>query len=102
MNTIVEAKEYINTNMDKGCCCPCCNQKVKLYKRPVNATMASILINLSKISLIDFVHSSKLYEGFGRLGTDFPQLKHWHLIEELPNDDNAKKILVIGELQIRV
>jgi hypothetical protein len=91
MKTLLEAKEYINTNMDKGCYCPCCNQNVKLYKRPVNATMALILINLSKISLSEFVHASKLYEGFGHLGGDFPKLKHWQLIEEMPNDDNTKK-----------
>jgi hypothetical protein len=91
-----EAKEEIMASMEAGDStdCPCCNQKVKLYKRPLNSQMAMWLIALVKayraqgrkgwIAVTDEPFKSAR-------GGDYAKLQHWGLIEQCPNDDPKKR-----------
>jgi hypothetical protein len=45
-DTLAEAKATVEAGRDKGVECPCCGQFAKVYKRPLNATMAACLIGL--------------------------------------------------------
>lgn len=93
--TIIEAKQYLKDNFEKGVDCPCCKQFVKLYKRKLNSGMASVLISLYKenlkspgsyIHVKNFLKENKLHNGH-----DWTLLKFWHLISEkdqIPGEPN--------------
>lgn len=49
METIAEAKQYLNDNFENGVECPCCGQNVKKYKYNLFATSALALIDLYKL-----------------------------------------------------
>ena len=91
METIKEAKIYLRSNLEKGSDCPCCNQKVKSYRRNLNYAMSLCLIKLSGMDQ-KFHHVSKIVEGISNTGTaDFSKLKYWGLIQEKENLDTSKK-----------
>lgn len=91
METISEAKTYINNNIKEGSRCPCCNKFVKLYRRRMNGSSVSALIKLNNLHRMNgynkYFHSSKEYLNFAG---DFAKLAHWDLIEAMPNDDKDK------------
>lgn len=81
METLKEAKDYLNKNYKKGCKCPACDQVVKLYKRKLNSGMARTLIEMYRHS-DRFVHvKNHLREEKLPNTHDFTLLRHWGLIE---------------------
>jgi len=71
----------------KGTCCPCCERFIKLYRRPLSASMARYLIVLAKKSGMgnpwlhvetDFRDVSIPSRG------DYAKLRYWGLIEAKP------------------
>lgn len=92
--TIEEIRAYMRDNWDEGVACPCCSQKVKLYRRRINSGMAEILIALARETVrrrIDpnhrpyihvereLVRGNELLQG----ARDWTTLKFWGLIEPL-------------------
>lgn len=92
--TLHQARQYLHENWEKpeGVSCPCCGQKVKIYKRTINHSIAAMLIKLYKLTRLtnDYVHIKDLYLD-GRRGSDFGILKHRGLITQKDNDDPKKK-----------
>jgi hypothetical protein len=74
--------------------CPCCGQKVKIYKRKLNANMARWLIWLVK-AYRDARRWWSVNEGpvlqNRKGGGDFAKLVHWGLIREKPNEADSSK-----------
>ena len=84
-------KAFLRENYEEGCICPACNQHVKLYKNPINYTMARALIELYKagnefIHLKDYLMNKRIKNSH-----NFPLLRHWKLIEAKPVDPDSKK-----------
>ncbi len=95
-STIQDAKNWLNEAMLKGANCPCCNQKVKVYKRHVTHKQAATLILLHKTfpvgTIVDinfFVQQAQPPEFALSLvkGREWHKLKYWGLIDEV--DDKA-------------
>jgi hypothetical protein len=86
--TIQEAKNFLQTNKEKGCICPCCGQNVKIYKHLMNAKKALYLIKIYKATLqgnwCNVMQIAKADNG------DYAKLRFWGLIEEskeIPTED---------------
>ena|SRR5210317_855841 len=95
METIKEAKDFLRRNWTAGAKCPCCQQNVKLYKRPLGSAQAAALIvtwKLHKKGKIwvhvqdDIIVGAKI-----NIKGDFAKCRFWGLIRSLENEDPTKK-----------
>lgn len=87
MKTIQEAKLYLRANFRKGCKCPCCNQRVQVYRRSINLNMVKALCYIYSISLkkgVEYIHVQKEFAELGlrATGMDYIQLARFGLISE--------------------
>lgn len=95
--TLEEAKEHIADGMFEpgGILCPCCEQRVKLYKRPLNSSMAVMLIVLSRINNgRHWTYIEKWRDKSGiklNGGGDYGKLAYWNLVESKPIEPGADK-----------
>lgn len=91
METLKEAKQYLRDNWEKGTDCPCCGQRVQLYKRKVSSTAAQSLILLVKKYKAEqrYYHVTELEAPAS--GGEFARLRWWGLINEAENDDSMKR-----------
>jgi hypothetical protein len=94
--TIKEAKQYLRENYrGEDCFCPCCTQRVKLYRRHVYDAMIVGLIALYKLSKgnQNWVHMPTVIreKKLKNTGGDFAKLKFWGLTEEKPNEKDSRK-----------
>ncbi len=87
-DTLATAKAEVFTGMQKskGTICPCCEQRVKVYKRQITSSMALQLITLTKIFNADFIHVEKCRSdvsasGGTMGGGEHSRLQLWGLIE---------------------
>ncbi len=96
--TINEIRDELRAGWEDGTECPCCSQKVKLYKRRVNKGMAEVLVELARETVRrrsapdhrPYVNvERKLIYGNEELqgARDWQTLRFWGLIEAL--DDGA-------------
>ena len=91
METLIEAKEYINEHKDKGVKCPCCTQMYKVWrKRPISTAVASMC------KLFQMQQTTDKYfhlDDFSVLPKDrnFSQLINWDLVEPMRNNDKDKR-----------
>jgi hypothetical protein len=88
--TLEEAREYVADGMmePNGIACPCCEQRAKLYKRPLNGSMAAMLIVLSHINNGNgWTYIEEWREKSGiklNGGGDYGKLAYWNLVESMP------------------
>ncbi len=96
--TLDEAKKWLRARFGKGATCPCCNQFVKLYKRPFNKSMAYVLLLIARyyrrieVKQDEWLHVpsyiAEVAVGNPRRAAavrgDWAKLKFWGLIEEKP------------------
>lgn len=89
MTTIEEAKEYLKQHIKQGVACPVCTQYVKQYTRPLNSSMAYVLVlvyNYFKMKPHDdWLHVENYLNELNTpapVRGDFPKLKYWNLIED--------------------
>lgn len=100
---LAEARAWLQTHLDNGVDCPCCDQHAQRYYRRVNSGMARWLIALTHLSPPGsrcwtstrnvIVYAAK-HPSFGSsIGSgEAPSLlPFWGLIEARPNDDPDKK-----------
>lgn len=81
--TLSQARQYVEDNIVEGVECPCCDQLVKLYSRPMHAAMALVLVQLYRRALRgDFGAYSKVEAK----GGDYAKLTAWQLIEQQPGE----------------
>lgn len=96
--SLEDAKKWLRANFSKGATCPCCHQFVKLYRRPLNKSMAFVLLLIARYyrrfdvkqdawlhvpSYIAEVVASNPRRAAAVRG-DWAKLKYWNLIEEKP------------------
>ncbi len=97
MQNLEEIKSFLRENMAKGVHCPACEQFVKVYRRPMHATMALTLIRLYHLDRLDvfiprYHHVKEIVKGISDTGTnDFSKLRYWGLIEEEPKGSSLNK-----------
>lgn len=88
MQTIKEAKKFLQSKMSKGVKCPCCEQTVKAYKRSLNSGMTITLYHMFKRYKIhgdDFFHvKNYLRDETLKNNHDWTLLSYWGLIEQKP------------------
>jgi hypothetical protein len=73
----------VRNRADKGVVCPCCDQLVKVYRRPLTSAMAYAAVLLYKAApLGEEVHVSRVLNGHGPVaaGGDFAKLGYWGLL----------------------
>jgi hypothetical protein len=74
----------------EGIFCPCCDQKVKIWRRRIYKSMAKDLCGLFKLSRDnnDYHH---IYSFSNHKSGDFAKLRYWGLIQEQINADTNKR-----------
>ena len=94
--TLEEAKKWLRARFGKGATCPCCNQFVKCYKRPMNKSMAYVLLLMECHFRGDVIEEwlhvpsyiAEMVSDNPRRAAavrgDWAKLKFWGLIEEKP------------------
>jgi hypothetical protein len=106
--TLQEAKVWLRARFSKGATCPCCNQFVKLYRRPMNKSMAFVLLLIARyyrrlgVRQDEWLHVpsyiNEVIAGNPRRSAavrgDWAKLKLWGLIEEKPEtrDDGSPRV----------
>jgi hypothetical protein len=94
MDSLDKAKQELREGWTQpnGVQCKCCGQKVKLYRRPINANQAAALTSLVGLYLQDrkYHHVSELTR-LNLIVSDFAQLRRWGLIMELHDTDGKKR-----------
>ncbi len=106
--TLEEAKLWLRARFSKGATCPCCNQFVKLYRRPFNKSMAYVLLLIARyyrrveVKPDEWLHVpsyiAEVAVGNPRRAAavrgDWAKLKFWGLIEEKPavRDDGSPRV----------
>lgn len=92
METLQDAKDYLNENYEKGVKCPCCKQTVKLYKRKLNSGMARTLIAMFN-GPEGYIHvKNYLRENNLRNTHDFTLLKFWKLISPPLENSSGQEV----------
>lgn len=106
--TINDIREALRAEWDEGTECPCCSQRVKLYRRRVNSGMAEILVALARetvrrrisVAHLPWVHVERdIVRGNEKLqgARDWSTLKFWDVIEPL---DDGQGRRTAGEWRI--
>lgn len=98
METIQEAKDFIFADENfkgKGSLCPCCGQNVRLYPRPIHASMARLLINLYRLDYREstYYHVSQIFgvtKHYKNGSDDFAKFKVWGMIVQKPKQEGQK------------
>lgn len=94
---VEEAREFIQARrMNRlGVVCPCCERLVRVYKRPLNSSMAASLVAIYRYFLehTDWLHVPSYLKNLRLNGSnDAGLLVHWKLLEAKEGDraDGAK------------
>ena len=104
--TLEDAKKWLRLRFGKGATCPCCNQFVKLYKRPFSKSMAYVLLLVASYFRGDPVDEWLHIPSFvaemvsdnprraAAVRGDWAKLKFWGLLEEKPDvrDDGSPRV----------
>lgn len=100
--TLDDAKAFVQTNLRTGCSCPTCGQYAKLYKRPINATMAYALCMIYQhfkrhpnhvwLHIPQFLIQVKRDSTIA--GGDVVKLRYWGLLERAAGerDDGSNRV----------
>lgn len=103
--SLEDAKAWLRARFSKGASCPCCQQFVKLYKRPMNKSMAYVLLLMECYFRGDAVEEWLHVPSYiaemvadnprraAAVRGDWAKLKLWGLIEEKPEvrDDGSPR-----------
>lgn len=85
--TVTQVRDFLNEKIEKGTVCPCCQQTVKIYTRPLTSSMAYALILLYKAPeayVGEFIHVEDHFKKLdipSSIRGDFPKLRFWGLVE---------------------
>ena len=95
--TLQEARDAVRSDRAEGTYCPCCDQKVKIYKRHINSTMAQAMIVMWGLGdrWVDIPREvipvlTERNGGAGGSG-DYAKLRHWGLIGRAANHNPKKR-----------
>lgn len=103
--TLAAARALLAVKRDEGVECPCCEQFVKVYKRPINAAMSYALILIDHyfsrpahdewLHVPQFLAVQKLPAStLASIRGDWAKLKYWGLLEEMQalRDDGSNRV----------
>lgn len=77
--TLDQAKTWLRSRLDHGDSCPLCGQHAKMYRRKINAGMATSLISMHRIAPTGgWVH----VHAIGARSREEGKLAYWGLVEE--------------------
>lgn len=88
--TLRGARKQVEEGAAVGIDCPCCDQRVMVYKRRISSGTVRRLAKLLKAhrkTKQPWVHHTKV----DSRGGDFAKLRHWGLIKEMPNFSHEKR-----------
>lgn len=74
---LAEAQDRVQQGREKGIDCPCCGQYVKIYKRKLNANMATFLASL--VNIYEYTHEWVPYSKCKFRGRDYNYITCWGL-----------------------
>lgn len=80
--SLEEAKDFLRKAWLKGTTCPCCTQRVQLYRRTINTGQAVSLIKMYRAAGRDWQHVPTTV---GRQSAEEGKLRYWKLVEESPD-----------------
>jgi hypothetical protein len=97
--SLEDAKKWLRVRFGKGATCPCCNQFVKLYRRPLSKSIAFVLLLIARyyrrynVRPDEWLHvPSYIAETVASnprraaaVRGDWAKLKFWGLLEEKPD-----------------
>ena len=93
-DTLGAARAYLRANAAKGCLCPACGGKVKVYRRRLHAEMAQFLVLLVRAAARQpassgvWLHPRDVLPASpqaAKISTDGAFLVHWGLVERQPS-----------------
>lgn len=100
--TIADGIEYVIEGMQVGggVDCPCCHQKVKLYRRKLTDDMCAMLIALERLQkargLSEWIYIGDWRDEYTAItqkkingGGDYSKLKFWGFVEDEPKQGTA-------------
>lgn len=99
--SLEEAKAWLRERFEDGAQCPCCDQRVQLYKRPLTSSMMYVLVELHRyfsgshaepwVHVGRYMSEKNVPEAIR--GGDFAKMRFWGLIEEKPEirDDGSPR-----------
>jgi len=92
--TLAEARRTLEAAGAKGSTCPCCDQFVKRYSRPLNATMARSLLWLVKTAGPDcaWIDVGATAPAWLLRTKELATTRHWELIEERPREQDPEVV----------
>ena len=107
--TLEEAKAHLRKNYTQGVKCPCCDQFVKMYRRPITSAMAYALILFYKESVrlgggFPWIHADNFFKGQDcppSIRGDFPKLANWELIFKDPKEQGIYRMTYFGEVFVK-
>jgi hypothetical protein len=107
METIQQAKDAVMASAERGCDCPVCGQKVKIYRRGITSAMAYGLYLLQlwhrNNPKSEWCHLEQYFKSLPGVSPsirgDMPKLRHWGLIssknEKRPDESNRNGLYKI-------
>jgi len=107
--TISDAKHLLRENFKDGIKCPCCDQFVKMYRRPITSAMAYALILFYKESAKQhyrpWIHADRFFKDQDcppSIRGDFPKLVYWGLLMKGEGESlGSYMITTMGEQFVR-
>lgn len=97
--TISDAKHLLRENFKDGIKCPCCDQFVKMYRRPITSAMAYALILFSTKNQKEWTHADRFFKTQDcppSIRGDFPKLVHWGLLEKNDQEEGVYRMTEHG------
>lgn len=76
------AQDWLDGRLDQGDTCPCCGQMAKIYRRTINAGIATSLIKMFKASGGDGTAWIHLPSQIGSKSREEGKARYWDLVEE--------------------
>jgi len=98
-DSLANARRRVQAGLNEGIVCPCCDQRVRRYRRSINSVMAAGLLVLLRLTDGDtgiWVNVRRINKDLSHLKTsnptsDFSKLSWWDFIAAKPNEDHKKR-----------
>jgi hypothetical protein len=96
--TIAQGRQYLIEHRNEGTRCLLCHRNAKVYRRPLNSSMAIVLIELRNyyrgVGFFPYTHVPSFVEGLAKypdkvraaLRGDWAKLRWWGFLVEAPPD----------------
>ena len=101
--TAQEVMAFLQHSKGDGAICPCCEQFVKVYKRPITSSMARGLIMMYKhilkpsVAVNSAIHIEDFFKGQGHIPSsirgDISKLKYWGMIAPVEGEDGKYMVM---------